>query len=379
MIRRYAMLICGCWLALAALVGAQPAANDLLPYTQTILRLDDTTPAAEFRFRAEAGATWSFSAAPLVAGLDPVLRILGPQGDELAANDDQIDRSPTARIEGWRAPADGTYTLVVTRRGAGVGQVRLLALGDNHSLALAPLPIPPSVTLRPGEAYTLADNLDARRAPIRVRLGVDADFAAGDRLGVQMQSRAGNGVGSWLLVLGATGATLQRTTALETQSTAEPNAADLAPEVVSVYEAVLADVDTPLTPGAYEIILASRTLLLRIDGERALSLDAGDLPEWFNFFSSAGALRVVALPANTAALSLSAPYASAPYYGIAAQPADALPPAPAADQLQTDSLVPRARVEELRARGFVQSERPGELLFSQPDAVLQTSATGFSA
>ncbi len=367
---RYIICACVLLLVLGGLPGAlAQSAPSLSPYTQTIVTLDDTTPQAEFTFAATEGAVWSFSAAPLVANLNPILRILGPEGDELAANDDQIRRSPTARLEAWRAPATGDYTLVLTRRGRGAGQVRLVALGDNYSLPLGPLPPPDNVTLTPGRAYTLADRLDVQRLPLRARFNLSADFEAGDRVGVQMQSRLPGGEGSWLLVLGPSGATLQRTTPLET-------ATDDAP---AFYEAVLVDVDTPLSTGAYELVLATRTLLLRIDGERALSLGAQDLPPWFGFFQAAGTLRAVALPDNNAALRLGEPYASAPYYGTVVNAGDALPPAPPEARLLGDGLVPLVTVQALRAREDIQTERPGELLFSQPDAVLETSATGFSS
>jgi hypothetical protein len=77
-----------------------------------------------FAFDAKKGQGFTFDVIAQRAGsrLDSVLRILGPKGQQLAENDDHLERSSgyngfnrtaDSRIEGWIAPADGRYVVQV--------------------------------------------------------------------------------------------------------------------------------------------------------------------------------------------------------------------------------------------------------------------------
>jgi hypothetical protein len=339
---------------------AQDSPPLLLADSRQTLPLNAQTPQHELIFSSQAGQIWSFSAVPLGGtGLDPVLRILGPDGAELAANDNENRRGPAARLEAWTAPAAGDYTLELSRESANraAGEVILTALSGPESLPLGPLPIPEAVSLNPGQVYPLAQAPDPEAAPLRIRFRLPEENAA--RLGLQMWSGE---LGDWLLVISAEGLTLQATRAREGGE---------------AYEAVLADVDMALGGGDYEILLSPEQLRLSVGGEAIFTGEAEALLPGFRFWrGDYQALRLLAMPNNAGPLSLSRPFAAAPFYTPAQALSLALPPAPPGQRLYEPAGPPLALVQALRAGDWIGPG--GGLSFSIPEGLIETSDLGYS-
>ena len=100
--------------------------------------IDPTHPRRVYTYAGRAGETISVSLVALDGTLDPLLRILGPDGSVLAENDDVAVGEGNSRITGLTLPADGAYTIVATRfredTGETVGRFELLlTLGSDVS------------------------------------------------------------------------------------------------------------------------------------------------------------------------------------------------------------------------------------------------------
>ena len=79
-------------------------------------RLEAPGDEDRFTFHAAKDAAWRFLLTGPSHGstIDPLLRILGPDGKEIAASDDEAGFSEAALT--WKSPADGAYTAVVSDR-----------------------------------------------------------------------------------------------------------------------------------------------------------------------------------------------------------------------------------------------------------------------
>lgn len=349
----------------SALWGLTPAAAlwaqatpRLLPYSQLVLDLNDASPSARFTFEALADSHWSFSVTVLDGDLDPVLYLMDEGGSLLAANDNQTRDSLDARLEDWIAPADGVYTLEIRRanddRLPTAGRARLTVLGDAYSLPLSPLPIPAQIRLAAGETYDLIPQLLPDQAPVRVIFHLEDDLDNGAAVAFDLSSGFGEGSLGWRLLLEAERVVFAQTAMQEGVAVDQ-----------SVTEAAAA-----LRAGGYTLLLeAGRASLLRerqpIAVFEGVILPRGGL-----------ALRAVAPPENTQPITLVRTYASTPFYGAFADPADALPPLPSHERLFRDSDPPAAAVGELRELGYVRGN--GALIFTIPDAIIETSTLGFS-
>lgn len=133
-------------------IGSPQAAADYYAYLlarQTTTTDGGTLPVAEpqmialsadevytFTFEGSAGERWSFvaQAARPTDTVDPLLVLVGPDGQPLIADDDsgarpdaQGNRRLTAQIFGFTLPADGTYTVVLGDSLLGEGGAILIA------------------------------------------------------------------------------------------------------------------------------------------------------------------------------------------------------------------------------------------------------------
>jgi hypothetical protein len=91
--------------------------------------INDTTPAEDWTFAGRANQVVSLLAVPISGDLDPVLQVMGPDGAMVGENDDRDSLVQDAGLETLILPADGTYTVRVTRyegaRGTTMGEYRL--------------------------------------------------------------------------------------------------------------------------------------------------------------------------------------------------------------------------------------------------------------
>ncbi|MBZ0277328.1 MAG: hypothetical protein K8I60_14380, partial [Anaerolineae bacterium] len=65
----------------------------------------------------QAGETYDFTMTAVSGDLDPLLIVIGPDGRELARNDDETPSSRNSRVGAFRLPAAGDYTVVAARFG----------------------------------------------------------------------------------------------------------------------------------------------------------------------------------------------------------------------------------------------------------------------
>jgi hypothetical protein len=125
-------------LLLALAGGLRPAARAqgpevLRPFEPVSGVLSDDQPSADWTFEGRAGAVVSLIARTVAGDLDPVLQIIGPDGEIVAENDDLDSLVRDAGLEALTLPADGAYTARVLRyQGAGG------ATSGTYELALTP-------------------------------------------------------------------------------------------------------------------------------------------------------------------------------------------------------------------------------------------------
>lgn len=114
----YGRSMAGMALAIAAIAAAAPSA-----LAQTLLQEDGTLAPMETRytFTGQAGQTVAIRLAS--EEFDPILALLGPDGNELATNDDS-ERTLNSRIV-ETLPRDGTYTIVARSFSGGGGNFKL--------------------------------------------------------------------------------------------------------------------------------------------------------------------------------------------------------------------------------------------------------------
>jgi hypothetical protein len=79
-------------------------------------RINDTNPIDVWTFEGRAGDMVTISMQANQGSLDSYLQLLGPQGDEVAANDDS-GGSLDAEIGSFRLPSSGTYSILASRFG----------------------------------------------------------------------------------------------------------------------------------------------------------------------------------------------------------------------------------------------------------------------
>jgi hypothetical protein len=350
------------WLGFSA-PYRQAAPPPLDPFSPQIFTLDAQNPTARFEIRVTEETPLSLSAESLSGGVDPVLRLLDETGAVLAENDNQTRQSPSARLEALVVPS-GRYQVEVSRAGDEralfAGQVRLLYAPQAESLLVSPLPPPAILTLEAGKVWTLIPALDASLPYYEIALpALEADWAGGALFGLQLLAEQADGEGSRLLVLGATGLTLQRTVRVEDGTLAEE---------------VLADFDFPLR-GALSVGGRLTTGGLRLNLKSAAGEQSLDLPNVWP--PRAKSLRLLALPDSPTPVTVQKPRASTPFYHAGRPLSMATPPLPANERLfYMSDPAPSRVLEELRALGYIGAG--GGLIFDAPDALIETSELGFS-
>jgi len=145
---KFSLLLLLLWQPLLAQTPPAPEPLPITPLIPVSAQLNNQIPALTYQFETEAGMQWSFTAATTIGDIDPVLRLLDDEGNELLANDNETPDSPNARLEGWIAPADGEYQIEVGRAGGARartgGRVSLLLIPgysqviSNQTAVLAP-------------------------------------------------------------------------------------------------------------------------------------------------------------------------------------------------------------------------------------------------
>lgn len=101
-----------------------------VPVTGT---LDDSRPVEVWQFEGYAGQIVSLIALSTGGDLDPVLQVVGPDGQVVAQNDDLDSLVRDAGLEALTLPADGIYTVRVTRYQGAAGTSR-----GSYELTLTP-------------------------------------------------------------------------------------------------------------------------------------------------------------------------------------------------------------------------------------------------
>ncbi len=128
-IRSWAVLIgVALWALSAPLPPPLHAQDDApaprpLPWLETVQgRLDDAHPADRWSFEGRALQPVALLARTVEGDLDPTLQVYGPDGVLIAENDDLDSLVRDAGLEALTLPADGEYTVQVTRYLAEGGQ-----------------------------------------------------------------------------------------------------------------------------------------------------------------------------------------------------------------------------------------------------------------
>jgi hypothetical protein len=127
--RAAAGLLLTVWIA-AGLSPARAQENRTLVFFEPVYgAINDTTVAEDWTFAGRANQVISVLAVPISGDLDPVLQVTGPDGAIVGENDDRDSLVQDAGLEALILPADGTYTVRVTRyegaSGTTVGEYRL--------------------------------------------------------------------------------------------------------------------------------------------------------------------------------------------------------------------------------------------------------------
>ncbi len=197
--------------------------------------LDNTRYAASYALTLQAGQTIAISMERLSGDLDPYLLLYGPDGAEVAANDDAVvpfgGIPVNARIDRFTAPISGQYTIQATRfgveNGASSGEYRLSVTESQAALA------PGAGTLRVGD--TVEDAITDARPVIEYTIQLEA----GQTITVTMEALDGV-LDPYLVLLDASGRELA-------------NNDDAATQVgTSTYNAQIAGFSAP-TDGFYTI------------------------------------------------------------------------------------------------------------------------------
>ncbi|MFW5748539.1 MAG: SH3 domain-containing protein [Chloroflexota bacterium] len=105
---------------LAALAVVDDLRIDRLSLGQEIEgTISDESPTDEYRFEGQEGDIIDIRMLRASGDLDTLLVLQGPDGDEIASNDDDPELGLTGSvINAFRLPADGTYTVLASRYGA---------------------------------------------------------------------------------------------------------------------------------------------------------------------------------------------------------------------------------------------------------------------
>ncbi len=179
--------------------------------------ITDADFAVDYALTLEAGQVVTVTMQRTGGNLDPFLLLLGPEGQELASNDDaevQVGDTPlNAQIAGFVAPAAGTYTIRATRylqeSGGSTGPFQLAV----ESGAAAPTPGGPGpVTgdgVQDGGMVALGDTVTGAITESVHTVSYTVSLAAGQPVTVTMQRQGGN-LDSLLILYGPDGAELAR-------------------------------------------------------------------------------------------------------------------------------------------------------------------------
>lgn len=139
--------------------------------------ITDSAPEYRFPFDGVAGQVVSIVAEKTddAANLDLVLTLIGPDGTVLIENDDLAQTTRNAGIFGFELPADGQYTVVVSRlfgaRGNTTGEFTLSLVDDNAQPAAV-------LTWDEPVTGTLGDEIPATAYAFEARSGDEISLAA---------------------------------------------------------------------------------------------------------------------------------------------------------------------------------------------------------
>jgi hypothetical protein len=113
--RAAAGLLITIWIA-AGFLPARAQENRTLFFFEPVHgAINETTPAEDWTFAGRANQVISLLAVSISGDLDPVLQVFGPDGALIGENDDRDSLVQDAGLEALILPADGTYTIRVTR------------------------------------------------------------------------------------------------------------------------------------------------------------------------------------------------------------------------------------------------------------------------
>jgi hypothetical protein len=162
--------------------------------------ISNTTPAIQYTFQAEAGETTQIQLRSISGDLDPLLILLGPDGQEIQRNDDAQTTTRDSVIE-TSLPTSGIYTIIATRymedEGQTAGEFRL-------SLEKMAVAVPGQVTtIAYGE--TITGTVERSIGFVRYTF----EGQAGDIIDIQMKGTSGN-LDPLLILLNPQGTELTR-------------------------------------------------------------------------------------------------------------------------------------------------------------------------
>ncbi|MFW5748649.1 MAG: PPC domain-containing protein [Chloroflexota bacterium] len=157
-------------------------------------RVDQAQPEALFEFEGSAGdvVTISMNRIQSDENLDPLLRLLGPGGSELASNDDREPGVRDARIANFELPVDGLYTIVATRfsgeAGTTEGDFELVLEASQPVVQVTPSPTPGD---RP-PLIAYGDRVEGRITQTDAAVRYAFEARRGDTISIRMTALSGN-------------------------------------------------------------------------------------------------------------------------------------------------------------------------------------------
>lgn len=153
----------------------------------------------EYTFEGQVGDVVTISMDATTGNLDPYLELYSPEGELLAFNDDADISTLNARIDSFRLPASGMFTVVATRfsfdLGTTEGDFRLTLEGITST----------EVIQTESQRLTYGDRVTGEITNAQPSQTYTFVASAGDQIGIQMNALAGSDLDAFVALLNPDG------------------------------------------------------------------------------------------------------------------------------------------------------------------------------